>query len=86
MVNAWYNRGYCFLMIGRSQEAMDDFNKVIELEPRNYKAFFWLGSIYEHEKDYGSALANFEQALRLNPGWRDAENGVREMKQKIGKN
>jgi len=80
---AYYNRGYAYYLLEAYGSAMDDFNKVIELDPMNERAYFMKASIQEFKGDLASALTNYEQSLRLKADFKDASKAVKELKIKL---
>ncbi|MCB0853754.1 MAG: tetratricopeptide repeat protein [Bacteroidetes bacterium] len=81
---ACYNRGYCYFLADRHDEALSDFQKCIETNPEHPQAAFMLGSLYEYFNDFKTALKYYEQALENDPGNVDAETAVKEVKEKLG--
>jgi curved DNA-binding protein CbpA len=53
------------------------FAKALELNPRCVPAYFYLGHVYNYQQDYPRALAQFQRALDLRPGYLDAEREIR---------
>jgi TolB-like protein len=53
---AYLARGQYHYLIGSKQKAMDDFYKVLELNPNNNNAFYRLAWLYNSERDFKSAL------------------------------
>jgi tetratricopeptide (TPR) repeat protein len=49
------------------QEAVDDFNEVINLQPHNAHAFFGRGLAYKNMKKYEEAAEDFEKAKECQP-------------------
>jgi tetratricopeptide (TPR) repeat protein len=49
--------------------ALEDFNKVINLNSNSYEAFLNRGNIYIKEKKYDEAINNYKQALVLKPDY-----------------
>jgi tetratricopeptide (TPR) repeat protein len=49
------------------EQALAEFNKVIELEPNNELAYLGRATIYLGQKDWNSALDNFNQAIKFDP-------------------
>ena len=47
------------------QHAVTLYSKVIEQDPKNYKALRWLGDVYLELEDYDNAINAFEKALAL---------------------
>ncbi len=76
---AWYNRGYALFLIDDLDAALFDFEKVLTLDPMNYRAHFMLGSIKEHFNDLKGAQNHYQNALKLEPEFRDAQIAVEEI-------
>lgn len=82
---AYYNRGYCFYLLDDFNNAVPDLDKVLEIDPFNDKAHFLKASILEFYGDLEGALTHFEEAFKLNPGFKDAEQAIEEVKGKLKK-
>ena len=52
---------------GRHKEAVEEFNKVIVIDPLHVKAYNGLGVSYSELKDYSKAISAYLTALKLNP-------------------
>lgn len=81
-VQARYNRGYCFFLAARYDDAIRDFEAVVKQQPSNAKAHFMLGSIHEYYKDRAMALQHYEAALKADPAFGDAQKAVNELKRR----
>jgi tetratricopeptide (TPR) repeat protein len=66
------NRGYFFLNEGRNKEAINDFNKAIELDPDNAPTYNLRGMVFIHETRNEEAIINFNKAIELDPDYADA--------------
>jgi len=64
--HAYFDRHYAWMKIGEPQRALDDLNKVIELNPAPV-AFCCRAEIYRHLGEYTKALSDFDRAEALNP-------------------
>jgi curved DNA-binding protein CbpA len=53
------------------------FARALEVNPRCVPAYFYLGHVYNYQQDYPRALAQFQRALDLRPGYVDAEREIR---------
>ncbi len=53
--------GQKYLLDGNYEQAIVEFNKVIEIEPKNVEAYLGLAEAYAAEGDYDSAIAVLEQ-------------------------
>lgn len=61
-------RGISYDKLGHFGEAVQDFNKVLQLEPNNSVAYFNRGSTYDSLGMHDAAIADFSKALELDPG------------------
>jgi len=52
---------------GRTQEAVEYFQKAIRIASQNSEAFDFLGSIYFPRQDYAKAAEYFQRAVEINP-------------------
>lgn len=84
-VQAIYNRGYVYYLLEKYPNALDDFSKVIALDPFNEKAFFMKASIQEYQGDLVSALENYKRAAEIDPSFKDAQKAVKEISAKLPK-
>ena len=57
---------------GLMQEAIEDFNKALQLNPRLVFAWFNIGNIFLECNDLKSALQCFDRAIELDPGFGEA--------------
>lgn len=64
---------YIATLTGDNNKKMEVYNQACQTFPSDYRAFNNLGLTQYVAADYEGALANFEHALRLNPGAREAE-------------
>lgn len=58
--------------MGNLQDAEDFIKKAIEVTPDNAQLHDVLGLVYEHNKDYDSAIATIKKALEINPNFSEA--------------
>lgn len=66
-VKAYFFRGYSYLKLSDSNNALADFKIAAELDPTHEKAFFYIGKIYYNQGKYEKAIAAFNQSLALDP-------------------
>ena len=64
--------------------AVEDFTTVIELNPNNADAFHSRGLIRLNQRSYYEAIADFDQAIVLNPKFQLAFLNRMEAKESIG--
>jgi tetratricopeptide (TPR) repeat protein len=63
----WYRRAELLIAMDSQQEAAADLEKVIELEPRHYKALAVAGRLADATGDKRGALAAYRRAVLINP-------------------
>lgn len=68
----YYNQGYAFAKQGQYQQAIDEFNEAIHLQPDNFKAYNSRGSAYNNLGKSQRAVADYNEAIRLKPDYADA--------------
>lgn len=49
------------------EEALEELNKAIELNPKNFKAHNRIGLVYYQRGEYDQAIEEFNKAIKLNP-------------------
>ncbi|MFC0435687.1 tetratricopeptide repeat protein [Kutzneria buriramensis] len=70
-------RGETYQKMKRFDEAIADFNKAVELNPKYQWAFAMRGETYRIMKRFDDAIADFNKAVELNPkyGWAYGSRG-----------
>jgi tetratricopeptide (TPR) repeat protein len=63
--------------LGDRYEAMEDFDRAIELNSGYIDAYFRRAIVKEHLGDYTGALADFDRVLEIDP---ESENKVMKMR------
>src|SRR6201998_1427076 len=69
---AYNMRGSVLAQAGKTEEALADFNKAIDLDPNYGQAFANRGLIYRKTKRLDQAMADYERALALDPSYAPA--------------
>src|SRR5262249_43029710 len=64
---AYQQRAYSYAKDQRFQDALNDLNESIKIKP-DARAYEQRGAIERGINDYDKALADFEEAAKLNPG------------------
>ena len=85
-VGAYYNRGYSYLLADQAGIALEDFNKVRELEPENTRALFMTASVYESYGDLSTALNFYQEVLKVDSTFAEAKEAVKEILNKLSQN
>ena len=66
------NLGFIMNEQGRHQEALKNYNRAIEIAPKNYQLFYNRGIVYSNLNLQQLALDDFDEALKLNPAFKEA--------------
>src|SRR5581483_8350318 len=69
---AYNMRGSALAQVGKTEEALADFNKAISLDANFGQAFANRGLIYRKTKRLDLAMADYERALALDPNYAPA--------------
>jgi putative GTP pyrophosphokinase len=71
-----YNhRGLVYFSLSKYEEALNDFNMAIRMEPNDTRVYTNRGLTYHMLKELAKALADFNKSLELNPLWPDTFYG-----------
>jgi tetratricopeptide (TPR) repeat protein len=65
-------------------EALKDYAKALEIEPKNYTAVLFTGNTYDRKNDYAKAREWYERAMRLDPNTETAYRYYADMLAKQG--
>jgi tetratricopeptide (TPR) repeat protein len=63
----WFNKGYAFYESGNYKEALNAYNKAIQLNPQYAGAYNNRGVVYSKSGNHQQALNDFNKAIQLNP-------------------
>jgi tetratricopeptide (TPR) repeat protein len=69
---AYTNRGAVFMDEKQYDKAIDDFNKTIELSPRNANAYLGRGFSLANKNQFNRAIEDLNRAIEMNPKKADA--------------
>jgi tetratricopeptide (TPR) repeat protein len=69
---AYASRGVCLVRLRRDPEALGDFQRALQLNPRLAPALNGRGGVYFRRKQFRMALADFDAAIRNNPRFAQA--------------
>ncbi len=79
-VEAWNRRAGTRYMMGDAKGALEDIERVLELEPRHFEALFMKGAILEELKRPREAMAAYEEVLAIWPGMEPAREALRKLR------
>ncbi len=63
---AYHHRGLVYFQQGEYQKAIDDFNRAIQLDPKDMAMYVNKGRAYEHLNDPAAAEAAYKQGFMAN--------------------
>lgn len=66
---AFYNRGIAMARCGKYEEALKDFNFVLNAHPDHADSYFNRAIVNENLQDYSSAIKDYTQAIALQPNF-----------------
>ncbi len=72
---SWITRGRLALSLGRTQEAMEHFERALKLEPQNAAAYAGRAKALAREGKTEFALSDFDAAITVDPKSAEAYNG-----------
>lgn len=65
--DAYFIRGSAYMKSGKPQIAIEDFNTAIEINNNDWRAYEYLGNIFEKDKKYNQAVESWRSALEIEP-------------------
>ena len=74
MAISYNNRGNAYAELKQYENAIEDFNKAIEVNPKFAEAYNNRGPAYAELKQYGRAIEDYNRAIELNPKFAKAYN------------
>lgn len=81
----WNKRATIYYLMGNFDESVADIKMTLSLEPRHFGAISGLGLIFRYRGELKPALAAFEQVLKISPQSYQAQRGVEELRNSIGR-
>ena len=65
---AYYNRGIAYYAKDQYEQAISEFTKTIEINPKRAKAYYNRGIAYAKKDLYDQAISDYDKALEISPG------------------
>ncbi len=62
-----FKYGFSLERFNEPEEALKYYKKATQLDPKMAKAYFGMGDIYTHLKQYNEAIAAFNKGLEIDP-------------------
>ncbi len=76
---SYFDLGLLFLDLDSISKARDHFNMAVATDPGYGRAYFYRGLTSELQGDQNKALADYQQALQIDPEDQDAQEGVQRL-------
>ncbi len=71
----WCNRGMILIELGEFKDALDSFNRSLEIDPQSAQALYWKAGVLAEMGRAEKALEFYDEATRIDPqfaeAWRD---------------
>ena len=67
MAEAYFGRGLTYGILGDYERAIADYDKAIELDPKDAAAYYNRGLAYADKGEYERAIADYDKAIELDP-------------------
>jgi len=83
-LHAWYNLGLLYKNSASSQNAIDAFTRVTQIDATDANTWYFLGAVYAQTRKYPEAIVAFDHALELDPFHASAEFGISRAYQQSG--
>ncbi len=71
---AYFNGGNAYLVKGQYDQAISDYTKALEINPRYALAYYNRGIAYKNKAQYDQAISDYTKALEINPRLAQAYN------------
>lgn len=68
-----------YFLNSKYDEAINELNKVLEINPGNSEAYYNLGLIYENKNQYEKAREMYEKALSIDPDYKLAREHLNKL-------
>jgi tetratricopeptide (TPR) repeat protein len=72
-------RAKLYYNMKRYDEALDDVNAVLDIEPRHFGALTGQAAIYQAQGDTGKAAASLREAIAINPHLQTAKDALKQL-------
>ena len=67
MKNKIFQEAVSLFEANKLDEAKEKFEKIVEIEPKNDEAYYYLGKIQNKFQNFGQAINFYNKSLELNP-------------------
>jgi protein O-mannosyl-transferase len=74
------NRAFCYLKMEQYDKALADYSAIIDAGNPREKDYFDRGVVRSRQNDIPGAIKDLEAALRINPNFEQAKNGLQQLR------
>ena len=67
LIKVYELRGKSKIFLNNYQEAIVDFSKALEIDPKNSFLYFWRGFAFESLRQYPNAIKDLKKSNKLDP-------------------
>lgn len=71
-----FRTGHSLYRKKKYSKALHEFDTAIELDPNNYRAYFWRGRTYIKIKRYREATIDFQTVIKIKPDYAEAYDNL----------
>ncbi|KJU87414.1 conserved hypothetical protein, membrane [Candidatus Magnetobacterium bavaricum] len=75
-VRPQYDLGVFYDQSGDFEKALIQYQRAIELNPKDSEAYYNMGNVYQKQGDLDAAIKKYQTALKLNPDYFEAHNNL----------
>ncbi len=72
----YYNLGGAFAKQGRTQEAIDYYQRALQVQPHYSMPHYTLGEIFAKQGRFADAVFHYQEAIRIDPDFAEAHNNL----------
>ena len=66
-MRAYYYRGFSYQLLENYPKAIENFNKIIEMNPNDFDAHFIRGNLYLNVNKSSEAIVDYNRAIEIKP-------------------
>lgn len=82
--DAFYNRGISHKALGQLDDAIGDYTRALEIDPRHAGSFNNRGSLFHDKGEFDKSLADLDKAITIDPKFAFAYNNRGTVRETMG--
>ena len=83
MIDAYFNRAYCYIDLGKNNEAIRDFSKVLDMDAKYKGAYMGRGFARYNLEDYEKAIEDYLEEIKIDSTNKLCYNNIAVSKEKL---